>query len=320
MQLHEHPDFVQLVLRASDHFAARRLSPAAIEKDYYLTEALRAVARHGQGRVLFKGGTSLSKGWNLIQRFSEDIDLFLDVQATGSGSARRSVDRELEALCGSVRTIPGLESVAGAARKLSGKARSESFRYRSRVDSVGGLSPTVLLEVGTASGREPSELRPLRSYVAEFLEDRGLRLDTENEAAFEMRLLHFRRTFVEKLFAIHSKVSLLVEEGRPLGSYARHFYDLAMLARTKEVRDMLTSGESEVIRRDYDLVARRAFPRDYRPPLNLRFAESPALFPGSDLDRALAVEYERQCQLLCFGAYPGWREVRQIMESLRTWL
>ena len=45
-----------------------------------------------------------------------------------------------------------------------------------------------------------------------------------------MRLLHFRRTFVEKMFAIHSKVEILKRDGRALGTYARHYYDLFQLA------------------------------------------------------------------------------------------
>ena len=50
------------------------------------------------------------------------------------------------------------------------------------------------------------------------------------KAPFAMRLLHFRRTFVEKMFAIHGKVEALKRDGRPLGSYARHYYDLFQLA------------------------------------------------------------------------------------------
>jgi len=50
-----------------------------------------------------------------------------------------------------------------------------------------------------------------------------------------MRLLHFRRTFVEKMFAIHGKVELFKREGQPIGSYARHYYDLSQLAATDEV-------------------------------------------------------------------------------------
>ena len=53
-----------------------------------------------------------------------------------------------------------------------------------------------------------------------------------------MRLLHFRRTFVEKLFAIHGKVQLLKRDGQPLGTYARHYYDLSQLAARTEVITM----------------------------------------------------------------------------------
>ncbi len=73
MRLFEHPDFEQAVIRAAEHFRARGLREAIIEKDYYVTEALRIIAQAAGDKVIFKGGTSLSKGWNLIQRFSEDI-------------------------------------------------------------------------------------------------------------------------------------------------------------------------------------------------------------------------------------------------------
>jgi hypothetical protein len=68
-------------------------------------------------------------------------------------------------------------------------------------------------------------------------------LGADDEAVFTMRLLHFRRTFVEKLFAIHGKVELLKRDGRPVGSYARHYYDLAQLALQPEVHAMLSSDE-----------------------------------------------------------------------------
>jgi len=60
----------------------------------------------------------------------------------------------------------------------------------------------VLLESGTASGREPTMTVELRSYLSEFLTGKGISLGAEDEAGFPMPLLHFRRTFVEKLFAI----------------------------------------------------------------------------------------------------------------------
>ena len=65
MRLFEHADYEQAILQAAEHFRGRGLRPAIIEKDYLVTEALRVVAATGGDRVIFKGGTSLSKGWNL---------------------------------------------------------------------------------------------------------------------------------------------------------------------------------------------------------------------------------------------------------------
>jgi hypothetical protein len=72
VKLFEHPDFDQVILQAVDYFEGRGLHPAVIEKDYYVIEALRIIAATAGDKVIFKGGTSLSKGWNLIQRFSAD--------------------------------------------------------------------------------------------------------------------------------------------------------------------------------------------------------------------------------------------------------
>jgi predicted nucleotidyltransferase component of viral defense system len=74
MRLFEHRDFEQAIIRAADHFRTQGLREALIEKDYYVTEALRIIEQAVGPRVIFKGGTSLSKGWGLIQRFSEDIE------------------------------------------------------------------------------------------------------------------------------------------------------------------------------------------------------------------------------------------------------
>ena len=62
MKLFEHPDFEQAVLRATEHFRDRGLRPAIIEKDYYVTEALRIMAANDGEKTIFKGGTSLSEG------------------------------------------------------------------------------------------------------------------------------------------------------------------------------------------------------------------------------------------------------------------
>src|SRR6516225_6296710 len=98
MKLFQHKDFEQAVIRAAEHFRSRGLRPAIIEKDYYVTGVLRILALTASDKIIFKGGTSLAKGWNLIQRFSEDIDIFLDPLAFKPALGKNGIDRELKRL------------------------------------------------------------------------------------------------------------------------------------------------------------------------------------------------------------------------------
>ena len=252
MKLFEHPEFEQAVLRATEHFRDRGLRPAIVEKDYYVTEALRIIAANLGEKIVFKGGTSLSKGWNLIERFSEDVDLFLDPLAFHPALGKRAIDRELKMLRDSLDAHPALTFLKNGSRTIGGFGRSDRFSYVQRFGGPGEVAGHVLMEAGTASGREPTEVVQLRSYLGTFPDERGLSLGAEDEGSFPMCLLHFRRTFVEKLFAIHGKVELLKRDGRPLGSYARHYYDLFHLAAREEVVAMLASDEYTNIKDDYD--------------------------------------------------------------------
>ncbi len=88
-----------------------------------------------------------------------------------------------------------------------------------------------------------------------------------------MDLLHFRRTFVEKMFTIHSKVEICKRDGGTLGSYTRHYYDLFQLAGQAEVIAMLRSPEYAAIKADYDQISSTSFPRDYFYPTDMNFAQ-----------------------------------------------
>lgn len=320
MRLFEHPEFEQAILAAETHFASRGLRAPVIEKDYYVTEALRVIAQAAGDKVIFKGGTSLSKGWGLIERFSEDIDLFLDPNAFEPALGTNAIDRELKRLRDQVAQHPGLTFVPEESKTIGGFGRSDRFAYERRFGGTEEVANRVLLEVGTASGREPTVIVPLRSFLAEYLETAGHSLDAEDEPAFPFRLLHYRRTFVEKLFAIHGKVEILKRDGRPLGTYARHYYDLYRLADQDEVLAMLQSDEYAAIKTDYDEISRRAFPRDYFAPEGMTFANSDALFPPEKLAKPIATEYEAQCRLLCYGGFPTWDQVQQRFVDLRDLL
>jgi hypothetical protein len=320
MKLFQHKDFEQAVIRAAEHFRSRGLRPAIIEKDYYVTGVLRILALTASDKIIFKGGTSLAKGWNLIQRFSEDIDIFLDPLAFKPALGKNGIDRELKSVRDAIASHPALTFVAEESRTIGGFGRNDRFSYKQIFGGAGEVANRVFLEAGTASGREPTSIIQLHSYLGQFLQETKASLGANDESSFPMRLLHFRRTFVEKMFAIHGKVQILKRDKTPLGTYARHYYDMFQLAQQNEVIAMLKTDEYAAIKKDYDEISRTYFAKSYLPPPDMTFAKSDALYPPVDLAKIIGVEYEAQCKLLCYGPYPSWEAVQTELKEIRELL
>lgn len=318
MFLYEHRDFKQAILQASVHFQDRGFKPSMIEKDYYVTEVLRRISWHGGKTIIFKGGTSLSKGWNLIERFSEDVDVFLNPKSFDPSLGGNGINRELRKVKDAVSSFTGVEYLPEESQTFGGFGRNDRFVYSQFFGGIGEISNRVLVELGTASGTYPTEIVKLESYLAQFLRERRHSLDCTDESGFEMPLLHFRRTFVEKLFAIHGKVQKFLREGQPIGKYARHYYDLYQLSLKPEVTAMLQSEEYEEIKKDYERVSLDHFPRDYCRPEGMRFFSSEAIFPSSSFAPKLQQCYEKECSVLCYGAYPSWETLLKRFQEIRA--
>ncbi len=317
MKLFEHREFEQAIIKAAEYFRDRKLRPSIIEKDYYVTEALRTIANVCGDKIIFKGGTSLAKGWNLIQRFSEDIDIFVDPTAFRPPLGKNAINAQLRKIRDAIQQHPALSFDESQSQTIGGFGRSDSFLYKQRFGGVGEVANRVLVESGTASGRDPSETIELSSYLGLFLRETKSTLGAEDEGPFTLRLLHFRRTFVEKMFAIHGKVELLKTKQQALGSYARHYYDLFQLSLRPEVEVMLRSTEYTAIKNDYDQISREHFPQSYFPPEQMSFSQSEALFPPLALSKIIEAEYETQCSMLCYGPYPTWNEVQERFKALK---
>ncbi len=322
MKLYEHTDFRQLVVRVANE---RKVSEAWVEKDYYLTEVLRLIAQTFPRETVLKGGTSLSKGWLLLDRISEDIDLFLDPEAFPAPPGKsiigpKTIDKKFARLKDVIKAHPAFEHER--INVYGGLAREDRFKYKTLF--AGGpftITPSVLLEAGVQSGRQPLEVRTISSLLALFLVKTGQGEIADDTAPFDMQVLHFRRTFVEKMFAIHGKVIRFVKEGERVGRAARHYADLYVLAAQQDVLTMLKDSEYARIREDYDEKSRRFFGRSYRPPADLRFNASPALFPDSALRRELQADYERDVAALFFeGRFPSFSDVLARLEEIRTLL
>jgi predicted nucleotidyltransferase component of viral defense system len=321
VRLFEHPDFEDAIKAAENYFAHQGLTAQFIEKDYYVTEALRIVALQYPTQVIFKGGTSLSKGWKLIERFSEDIDLFLNRDAFNPHLSNNGIDRTFKTiqdylLNGDLK----LQILTGLGSSSKGISRNSYFSYTQRFSGNQAIANRVLLEMGIRSGTYPTENILLSSYLGQFLQETRQGLEAEDEKPFSMQLLHFRRTFVEKLFAIHSKVIAYEIKSEPIGNYARHYYDLFYLAQKPEVKLMLENGEYQNIKDNCHQISLSHFGDNYYKPENLTFSKSKAFFPTQELRKTIINEYEKQCRNLCYAEYPKWQEIESCFNELRNLL
>ena len=222
--LYERDDFGDLIeAAASFHGIA---NPAIVEKDYYVTEALRLIAQGSGDKVIFKGGTSLSKGWKLINRFSEDIrHLYKPFRPRREGKKHLA-----EGACGKRCPASHADDRRSKDAACQWHGPRDNLYISIRRPLAESFSSTVLLEAGIQSGTFPTEDREIHSLLAELLINQGVRLDTDELDPFILPLLHFRRTFVEKLYALHHKVEQgVLKDGTPIGSYARHYYDVSQL-------------------------------------------------------------------------------------------
>ncbi|OWY70604.1 hypothetical protein B7486_13375 [cyanobacterium TDX16] len=138
MRLFEHTEFEQAIIQAAEHFRARGLRPAIFEKDCYVTEALRAIACVAGDKIIFKSGTSLSKGWNLIEQSSEDIDIFSDPLAFTPPLGKNGIDRELKKLRDAVKRHPAFTFLPEASKTIGGFGPDDVF---TNIQRFGGLSP-----------------------------------------------------------------------------------------------------------------------------------------------------------------------------------
>ncbi len=285
--LFERPDFAELISATAEEDGIGNLG--IVEKDYFVTEALRLIARDFGEVVIFKGGTSLSKGWKLINRFSEDIDLYVEPAASEEATLAR-----FEQVAAVVASFPGFTGRLGRQETKGSSSWTEEFVYKSRVDAIGGIRPVVLLEAGIQSADQPTESRQLTSLIGEMLDVRNVDSGTSDRTPFDMKLLHFRRTFVEKLFTLHSRVERAKKQGKELGRDARHYYDLAMLLAQPETGAMLESDEFKVICGQYRDLTAKFYPGQVKLlPDGMNLSASSAFFPKSEIKAMLASAYGR---------------------------
>ena len=221
------------------------VDPGAVEKDYWATELLRSAAAPltGLDDLVFKGGTSLSKAYGIIERFSEDIDVLVVCHQTGNA---------LKRLMRSVAQRAGDDVGIAHEREYEGRGfLNARYSYTVR-RSAGFLTPGVLLEMGSRGGPTPNERLPVRSLMSQAVgeTDPAAVGDYADLAVFPVTVLAPERTLAEKLAFLHHRSS--VGDYAALRNGARHLYDTAMLLSSDRVIEVLVEGRIAELMVDVD--------------------------------------------------------------------
>ena len=231
------------------------LPAIAIEKDWWVTLALKASFELKYSpSIVFKGGTSLSKSWNLIERFSEDIDLAIDRKFFGfDGDISKSQIKNLRKKSCEFISTTFLEDLTKQFTewkvidecKLNAQPITDSdkdpqvieIHYNSVFDKSDYLPQRVLIEVSSRSLMEPSESREINSILSDAFPDQAFTTE-----AFSISTVIPERTFLEKIFLLHEEFSQDTAKIR-IDRLSRHLYDLEKLMDTEHGKAALSDTE-----------------------------------------------------------------------------
>jgi len=220
-----------------------KIAPPSVEKDVWITAVLRALfALPYAENLSFKGGTSLSKCYNLIERFSEDIDIAVNREFLGYGdtlSKTQINDRLRRAACSFVREKLQFDVAKQMENQGIGKGLFSvkvnitpisttdpeiiEVHYKSSYNELSYLKPVVKLEI---SGRSMTE--PVRKVALQSLVDKEFPAASFAENPFDVNAVVLERTFWEKVCLLHEEFAKLQEFMRT-ERMSRHLYDLAKM-------------------------------------------------------------------------------------------
>lgn len=320
--------------------AAVRLDtlPSYVEKDFWVCLVLDLLFngladRHP--KLLFKGGTSLSKAFGLIQRLSEDVDLVVnrgdlgfanerDPTAPGnlSNKQRQSLFKDLMRVCsgyvlGDLKATLGklIGDIADGCRVVPDEEDADGqtllVQYRTLYPSVGVtyVNPRVRIEAGARSGLEPSLNRNVVPYVADDLPDWSL-----NVAGVEA--ISPERTYWEKLLILHGLHCGYRDTQRlprDRDRISRHYYDAAMITATETGQSALSNIDLLHAVRDHNLIAfRQAWKRfDQAVPGSVRLVPQPEL-------RAVIERDYRAMQGMILGDLPEFEWVMDLLQRAQA--
>jgi len=308
----------------------RGIREEAMEKDMWVTITLKALfASKYKNYLIFKGGTSLSKCWKLIDRFSEDIDIALDSEAFGKkyeeNPSNTSVKKLKRAGCEftSNELKKDLEQrfielgVPGGMIRVEAEPIKEDMpdtdpqtlliHYPSLYESHEYLANVVKVEVSVRSLKEPKATIAVQSLLSELTEN-----DTYKEIPFEVVAVEAQRTFLEKMFLLHEEFQKTEVTKIRSHRMSRHLYDLErMMDKDAGIKALANIELYDVI-----IKHRSAYSKLPNVDYNLHKRETLSFIPPDHIIEAYAKDYETMRAVMIYSNSKNFKDLIRRLNTL----
>lgn len=261
MNLHLDKDnFEGAIVATAEYF---KIPEIFIEKDYWVTYALHQLF-HSDAKdlIVFKGGTSLSKCYKVIERFSEDIDLVIVKKDTDTGNdLKRKLKGVTEVVDNSILEIvpndPNTKKL-GSLRKIV-----YSYPKVGMQGNFGQVREHITLEVSHLGNFEPHKTKSICSFIAGYIKTTpNLELIKQfGLEDFEVKTLAIERTFCEKIISM-VRFSYTENPLDDLSKKVRHTYDLYHLVQLEAIQKFVNSTEFDAMLLQVGIDDDKAIPND----------------------------------------------------------
>ncbi len=309
MKLHNDIELFSNTLRAASQHLDVKLE--FIEKDYWITFVLSRLAKSKYfNEAVFKGGTSLSKGYHLIERFSEDVDIAIINDKGKTGNEIKNIIRTIEKEI----TLDLTEVQMDGVTSKGSRFRKSVFEYIST--EKGNQNNKLIVEVNSFANPFPFQKLKIQSFIFDFLMQTGNEkyIEQFHLQPIEVNVLSKKQTLLEKMVSL-IRFSFEENSVESISKKIRHFYDLYFLMNNSECAQFVASDSfkkqfDSILQHDRDMFEE---PKDWQ---NKLITESPLVNDFTNLWDQLKVKYQTELSALAYRPIPNEKDVAICFEKL----
>ncbi|HOS71313.1 MAG TPA: nucleotidyl transferase AbiEii/AbiGii toxin family protein [Bacteroidales bacterium] len=302
MKLHHDIKLFSDTLRAASQHLDIKLE--FVEKDYWITLVLSRLAKNKYvDESVFKGGTSLSKGYNLIKRFSEDVDIAIINDKGKTGNEIKTIIRTIEKEITSDLTEVQMDGVTSKGSRI----RKSVFEYVTTDKS--NKNNKLIVEINSFANPFPFQRLSLKSFVFDFLQQTGNEkyIEQYDLQPFEVNVLSKEQTLLEKTISL-IRFSFEQKAVETISKKIRHFYDLYFLMKNPECAEFVSSDSFKkqfetILQHDREMFEE---PIGWQTKL---ISESPLVADFPAIWEQLKEKYQTELSALAYRTIPAENEV-----------